>query len=256
MTALAARIGKIGLGTVKFGRNQGLKFQEGFALPDGKAVADLLNRARDLGVTLLDTAPAYGDSEAKIGEAIQGQRDHWVICTKVGEYFEDGNSHFDFSAGTTEASLARSLKNLKCGHLDMVLVHSTGEDTHVARNTPVLDVLTRWRDRGDIGAIGMSTKTVEDTIALLPDLDAVMVTLNPSHTAEIPVIEAAHAQGKLVLVKKALRSGALAAAGGRDPVGDAIRFSANQPGVTSVIVGTLNADHLEQAVEAVRSEAA
>ena len=134
---------------------------------------------------MLDTAPAYGESEAKIGRAIEGQRNRWVICTKVGEYFEDGHSHHDFSRETTEASLTRSLANLKTDHLDMVLVHSTGEDAEVAHNTPVLDVLARWRDRGDIGAIGMSTKTVAETIALLPDLDAVMVTLNPAHAAEI-----------------------------------------------------------------------
>ena len=134
-----------------------------------------------------------------------------------------------------------------------MLVHSTGEDTHVARETPVLDVLARWRDRGDIGAIGMSTKTVADTIALLPDLDAVMVTLNPAHTAEIPVIEAAGAAGKIVLIKKALDSGALAGAEGEDPVGDALRFSASQSGVTSIVIGTLNPDHLEQAVRAVEA---
>ena len=252
MTSLAKRISKIGLGTVKLGRNQGLRYAEGFPLPDDAAVAELLDHAQSLGVALLDTAPAYGDSEAKIGRAILGKRDDWVICTKVGEYYEDGRSHYDFSAETTEASLANSLNQLGTDVLDIVLVHSTGEDTYVARETPVLEILARWRDRGDIGAIGMSTKTVADTIALLPDLDAVMVTLNPAHTAEIPVIEAAQAQGKLVLIKKALGSGALAATAGGDPVGDAIRFSANQPGVTSVIIGTLNPDHLEQAVAALR----
>ncbi len=248
---LARRISKIGLGTVKIGRNQGLRYDEGFELPDATAVRALLDQAAALGVTLLDTAPAYGNSETKIGEAIAGQRDRWVLATKVGEYFEDGRSHFDFSAETTEQSLANSLRRLQTDHLDLVLVHSTGEDTYVARETPVLDVLSRWRDRGDIGAIGMSTKTVADTIALLPDIDAVMVTLNPAHTAEIPVIEAAHAQGKLVLIKKALDSGALAGAEGADPVGDALRFSAGQPGVTSIVIGTLNPEHLAQAVRAV-----
>jgi aryl-alcohol dehydrogenase-like predicted oxidoreductase len=249
--SLVARISKIGLGTVKLGRNQGLKYAGGFPLPDDEAVRALLDCAAALGVTLLDTAPAYGDSEAKIGRAVRGARDRWVISTKVGEYFEDGRSRFDFSAEATEASLANSLRQLQTDHLDMVLVHSTGEDRKIADETPVLEVLTRWRDRGDIGAIGMSTKTVSDAIALLPRLDAVMVTLNPSHTDEIPVIEAAHARDKIVLVKKALYSGALASTPGSDPVGDALRFSADQPGVTSIVVGTLNAGHLAQAVQAV-----
>ena len=251
--SLAARISKIGLGTVKFGRNQGLNYAEGFPLPGDDDVRALLDHAAALDVTLLDTAPAYGDSEAKIGRALRGARARWVISTKVGEYFEGGRSRFDFSAESTEASLANSLRQLQTDHLDLVLVHSTGEDRKIADETPVLEVLTRWRDRGDIGAIGMSTKTVEDTIALLPRLDAVMVTLNPAHTDEIPVIDAADAQDKIVLVKKALDSGALASAAGGDPVGDALRFSAAQPGVTSIVVGTLNPDHLTQAVNAVAS---
>ena len=68
-----------------------------------------------------------------------------MISTKVGEYFEDGRSRFDFSAEATEASLANSLRQLQTDHLDMVLVHSTGEDRKIADETPVLEVLTRCR---------------------------------------------------------------------------------------------------------------
>ena len=48
-----------------------------------EAVA-VIHRALDLGVTFIDTAACYGDSQAKIGTAIEGRRDSLVIATKSG----------------------------------------------------------------------------------------------------------------------------------------------------------------------------
>ncbi len=70
-------------------------------IPDAAAAANLIAFAKDLGINLLDTAPAYGNSEERLGQLLQGQRDDWIICTKVGEEFDNGASHFDFSAAHT-----------------------------------------------------------------------------------------------------------------------------------------------------------
>ena len=55
---------------------------------DAAGVADVLAAARDTGVTLLDTADAYGDpfggSETLLGEALKGRRDAFVLATKFG----------------------------------------------------------------------------------------------------------------------------------------------------------------------------
>src|SRR3954451_13183437 len=50
---------------------------------DDDAVA-LIHRALELGVTLLDTADIYGDSERQVGKAIRGRRDEVVLATKFG----------------------------------------------------------------------------------------------------------------------------------------------------------------------------
>ena len=55
-------VSALGLGTVKIGRDKGVKYPNGFTIPDDKAVSDLLAQARDLGINLIDTAPAYGSS--------------------------------------------------------------------------------------------------------------------------------------------------------------------------------------------------
>ena len=64
----------LGLGTVKFGRNEGVKYPESFDIPDDAALADLLSIAKDLGINTLDTAPAYGTSEERLGGLLKGQR--------------------------------------------------------------------------------------------------------------------------------------------------------------------------------------
>ncbi|HHO58771.1 MAG TPA: aldo/keto reductase, partial [Thiotrichales bacterium] len=55
----------LGLGTVKIGRNEQVKYPEGFEIPDDRAVAGLFEQARSLGINFIDTAPAYGSSEQR-----------------------------------------------------------------------------------------------------------------------------------------------------------------------------------------------
>ena len=85
----------LGLGTVKFGRNQEVKYPRNFSLPSDNMILNLLDQAEDLGINFLDTAPAYGSSEQRIGRLLTLRQD-WIICTKVGEEFVTGKSFFDF----------------------------------------------------------------------------------------------------------------------------------------------------------------
>ncbi len=126
-------VSPLGLGTVKFGRDQGVKYPAGFPIPDDREAADLLALARDLGINLIDTAPAYGRSEERLGPLLRGQREQWVIVSKVGEEFVGGQSVFDFSAAHTRRSVERSLKRLETDHIDLVLVHSDGNDLDILR---------------------------------------------------------------------------------------------------------------------------
>ena len=52
------QVSPLGLGTVKLGRNQQVKYPRPFELPGDEEVLALLGLARELGVNLLDTAPA------------------------------------------------------------------------------------------------------------------------------------------------------------------------------------------------------
>lgn len=244
-------ISPLGLGTVKFGRNQGVKYPQGFELPSDREVQHLLSLAFDLGINLLDTAPAYGLAEERVGKLLPGSRHDWVIETKVGESFRDGKSSFDFTADGTRRSVENSLRLLKTDYLDMVLIHSDGEDVRILREEAVLDTLLQMKQEGWVRAVGISSKTVEGgLLAYELDCDVVMATYNPSYTDELPVLEAAATQDKCVLVKKAFASGHLDKLGGANPVEHALEFIFAQPGASSVVLGTINPKHLRENVAA------
>lgn len=237
-------VSPLGLGTVKLGRNTAVKYPQPFALPDDAAVRRLLDRAAALGINLLDTAPAYGDSEARLGKLLAGRRADWVLCTKVGEEFKQGRSRFDFSPAHVRASVERSLRRLSTDWLDVVLIHSDGRDLAILDESGALEALQSLKQAGWIRAVGISHKTeAGGRRALELGCDVIMATLSLAEPGEAPLIAEAGRRGCGVLVKKALASGHAGI--------DSLRFAVSQPGVSSVVVGTIDPDHLEANVRAI-----
>lgn len=247
------RVSCLGLGTVKFGRNEEVKYPEGFELPSDREISALLDLAREAGINLLDTAPAYGSSEQRIGRLLP-DRDNWLLCTKVGEIFEGGRSRFDFSAAHVRASIEQSLRHLRTDRLDLALIHSDGSDLDILDNSDCLETLERLRDKGLLRAIGMSSKTIEGGLRAVELVDALMLTYNRSDTSQSPVIEQAQKAGKGVLIKKGLASGHAVHGATQDKtpsVADNFRFLLDPPGISSIIVGTINPNHLRENIQAV-----
>ena len=231
------RVSLLGLGTVKLGRNVGVNYPQGFQLPDDRAAAHLLACAKDLGINVLDTAPAYGVSEARLGHLLRDQRSDWLLSSKVGESFTDGLSSYDFRPEAVQKSVKHSLQQLHTDRLDIALIHSDGNDLDILNKFGTLDCLFDLRDRGWIRAVGISHKSVDGAQrAIELNCDVVMATLNLTAREELPVIEEAGRSGCGVLIKKALQSGNAGIEG--------LRFAASQAGVSSVIVGTINEEHL------------
>lgn len=262
------RVSVLGLGTVKLGRTRGLKYpgaQLAAELPSDDAATGLLAGAAEVGITLLDTAPAYGVAEERIGSLMAannwfGGRDRWTLCTKAGEEFDeggagrgDGESRFDFSPGAIRASIERSLNRLCTDRLEIALLHSDGRDVWIIRESGALEELRRLKERGLVRAIGVSTKTIAGGLLAAEMCDVVMVMHNPAYTIEREVIDSAASRGVGVLIKKGLASGHTPDAGA------AIRFVLGTPGVSSMIVGTSSAAHLREnaqgAAQAVRGSA-
>lgn len=244
-------VSPLGLGTVKLGRDQGVKYPSGFQIPDDDDARRLLKLSRDLGINLIDTAPAYGRSEERLGPLLRGQRQDWVIVSKVGEEFDNGLSRHDFSARHTRLSVERSLQRLETDFIDLVLVHSDGNDLAILEDSEVYPTLAALKREGKIRAFGFSGKTVEGGLKALEQGDCAMVTYNLNEQGERAVIDYAAEHGKAILVKKALASGHVCLAPGVDPVRASFELLFGQPGVASAIVGTINPLHLAHNVATV-----
>lgn len=233
------RVSLLGLGTVKLGRSEHLKYPHAFEIPDDADALRLLDRARDLGINLIDTAPAYGTSEARLGELLSGRRANWVLCTKVGEEFENGESRYDFSPEHIQRSVERSLDRLRTDYLDIVLIHSDGHDVAILQQAGTLQALQDLQAEGRIRAVGISHKTPAGArLAMTMGCDVIMTTLNVEETNEAAVIAEAGARQCGVLVKKALASG--------HSTTSSLKYVAAQPGVSSIVVGTINPEHLAE----------
>lgn len=238
------KVSQLGLGTVKIGRNQGVKYPASFSIPNDAEVLNLLSTARDLDINLIDTAPAYGNSEERLGKLLGSTRKEWVILSKIGEEFIDGESVYNFTPEHAQFSIERSLKRLKTDYIDGILIHSDGNDIYNMQHFGLLDFLADMKKKGHILSYGVSTKTIEGGLMAVEKSDMVMVTYNPVNTEELPVIQHAYKHNKGVLIKKALASGHMQKISTTDPIRESFQYIFKEPGVTSIIIGTINPKHL------------
>lgn len=227
----------IGYGAFKIGRNQRIKYSQQYELPSDEEVETLLNGVLDLGLGYIDTAPAYGLSEERIGRFLSHRRGEFVLSTKVGETF-DGESSYDYSVPAVRESVHRSLERLRTDVLDLVFVHSNGDDLDILYETPVVETLMDLKGQGLIRAIGFSGKTVEGARESLAWADAIMVEYHLRDRSHGDVIRLAGKQGVGVVVKKGLASGQL-------PPSAAVRFVLSNRNVSSLVIGGLNLEHLQ-----------
>ena len=244
----------IGLGTVKFGRNTAVKYPESFNIPSLDQIISILELSRELGINTLDTAPAYGDSEIKLGKIFKDisisnaiARDNWVIITKAGEEFHNNISTYNFSADYISNSLDNSLRNLNTDHIDIFLIHSDGNDKLIADNDKLWQLLEYRKKQGDIKAYGVSSKTVDNGgLECLKRSDLAMVTYRQDYLDEKPLLDFALENQKGIILKKILNSGHLA------NTQDCLKFSSSHKAVSSMIIGSINPQHIRNNIASIK----
>jgi diketogulonate reductase-like aldo/keto reductase len=116
-----------------------------------------LQRGIDLGMTLVDTAEMYGDgaTEDLVGRALAGRRDKVYLVSKV--------LPSNATRTGTIAACERSLKRMKCDHIDLYLLHWRGP-TPLARTIEAFEQLTAT---GKIRRWGVSNFDPEDMAELV-----------------------------------------------------------------------------------------
>ncbi|KQV75080.1 aldo/keto reductase [Aeromicrobium sp. Root344] len=121
-----------------------------------------LNRALDLGVTMIDTAEIYGPflNERLIGRAIGSRRDEYAIATKFATHIEDDGTMGppDGSPAYARKAVERSLKNLGMETIDLYYLH------RVDPNVPIeetVGAMAEFVTEGKVRYLGLSEAAPE-----------------------------------------------------------------------------------------------
>lgn len=202
----------------------------------------LLNTYLDAGGNYIETAASYGDgeSEIKIGRAVSGRRQEFILTSKTGERTK---------AGFT-ASLDRSLKNLNTDHLDVILMHGVGsveELETILGPAGAMEGFAEAKKAGKVSFVGISMHG--DPYVLIEALqrhpfDAVMSTINYYDRFNFPDIEdtllpLANNKETAVILMKPIADGLLWKSA---PI--AFRYAFSQP-VSLVVAGMNTREMLE-----------
>ncbi len=133
-----------------------------------------IQAAVDAGITLIDTAPAYGfgRSEEVVGRAIRGRRDQVVVATKCGLWWGDdrGVLHFEQDGYTVRRCLdprtirievEQSLRRLGVDRIDLMQTHAQAVEPFKTPIAETMACLMELRKEGKIREIGVSNCTPE-----------------------------------------------------------------------------------------------
>src|SRR5581483_6962048 len=175
------------------------------------------------------------------GPFVAAHRERIVLASKAGERYESGRSSYDFSAKAITASVENSLRNLQTDRVDILVLHSNGEDEKILTQTDALAALAALKRSGKIRAAGISAKTEKGIALACQSLDIVMAPFSEKDQALADALSQAHAAGVGVLAIKGLFSGHL-------PPSAAIEFVLKQRFIDALIVGTIDPVHLKDAV--------
>ncbi len=115
----------------------------------------LLNRALDLGCTMLDTATIYGagENERRLGRAVMHRRGEFRLASKCVLSMRDGARILDGRPETIARMVDASLARLGTDHIDLYYMHRPDPKVPIEDS---VGALVRAKDAGKIGAIGLS----------------------------------------------------------------------------------------------------
>jgi len=133
-----------------------------------------IQAAIDAGVTLIDSAPAYGwgHSEEIVGKAIKGQRDKVILSTKCGLWWKDDRGTSFFEMGdkhvkrcllpeTIVEEVEISLRRLGTDYIDLYHTHWQSEEPDKYPIDVTMQCLMKLKQEGKIRAIAASNVDLE-----------------------------------------------------------------------------------------------
>ena len=256
-------LGRTGLDVTKLGYGA-MALRES----SGDVSERVLNAVLDAGITFIDTSNDYGHSEEMIGKYVSGRRSEYYLATKCG-CPPAGGDHV-WTRENLFRGLHESLERLKTDYVDVMQLHNAKlEDVDQGG---LVDALEEMREQGKVRWIGAS--------AVLPSIttfvergafDEYQIPYSALDRAHEEAISDAARSGAGTVIRGGVQQGepglssrgspeqwtSFEAAGldelrgsGESRTAFMLRYTLAHPGLHTTIVGTQNADHLRENVEA------
>jgi aryl-alcohol dehydrogenase-like predicted oxidoreductase len=219
----------------------------------------LLNGLLDNGVTFLDTAACYDDSEELIGKFVSHRREEYVLASKCGHVAGDATGE-PWTADTINHSIDRSLRLLKTDRIDLMQLHSCSAE--VLKKGEAVEAVQRAQEAGKVRYLSYSG---DGDNALHAIGMGIFATLQTSFNvvdqkARLAVLPAAVEAGMGIVAKRPIANGALGKAASpysyadaywdrsramtvpdgapKDGIELALRFTLSHDAIDTAIVGT------------------
>ena len=249
----------------------------------------IMQRASELGVNAIDTAPAYADSEMTVGQAIRGIDSPLIITTKLGgrpQPFDPQNIH------ALRESVDESLRLLGRDQIDILMIHEPDRPqqypwwtSYDPLDGPALELMDELKAAGKVRFAGLAGTTVTEMTSLVRSdrFDVVLTAFNYNvlfREAKRSVIVAAKERDMGVVLGSSLGQGFLARRAddevaakpiwlaperqqqliayyklldqsGMSAVELCLRFAVSDPDISTIPVGCKTVEHLEASVSAV-----
>jgi predicted aldo/keto reductase-like oxidoreductase len=205
----------------------------------------VLEKVMASGINYLDTAVGYGEgeSETRVGRVMATRRKDVFLATKVPT-----------RARTRDAALKEvegSLKRLQTDHLDLLHLHSLGDESDLAKiEAPdgAIKALYELREQKVTRFIGMTSHTDGAVMAKAierNDLDCVQMAMNPARAARFEelALPAANRKNLGVILMKVTGQDKLMEDGGADTA-SLLRYAWSLP-ISTAVCGMPKLEFLE-----------
>jgi aryl-alcohol dehydrogenase-like predicted oxidoreductase len=244
----------------------------------GRPVTDeqastILNAVVDAGITFIDTANDYGRSEAYLGQFLADRRGEFALATKCGCTVVPAGDHDEtphsWDRDHLLANIDDSLAKMRTDYVELLQLHNP--DVQTAEEHGVVDTLREIKDSGKAHHIGISATSPH--LATYIDwrvFEAFQIPYSALERRHENLITAAHEAGAGTIVRGGVARGEPGHGLGNQDAwtvwqraeldellgqGESrtawqLRFTLSHPAVDTIIVGTMNVEHLNENVAA------
>ena len=240
-------------------------------LPETHA-QNILNLVLDSGINFIDTSIDYGESENLIGKYISHRRNQYFLASKCGCPVGNLKEHI-FTKDNIEKGIDQSLKRMKTDYLDLVQLHASPSKALIDRDD-VINTLLSVQKKGKVKFIG-SSSVLPSLIDLveMKVFDAFQIPYSALNREHEEWITNAHVAGAGTIIRGGVSKGISTEVADQNnvsnewkkfweaklgdlmennesPTAFILRFTLSHPSLNTTIVGTKNAEHLNENIHA------